>query len=445
MVYTDPAFVFVFAVLLVAAAVLRRQPRAKAALVAAFSALVIASWGVFDLCLFLAIITANYMAAGEMQRSGPGAARAWLAVAIVFDLGMLAAFKYPGVPGFAFGIPLAISFYVFHAISYLVDVHAGRVAHAPFGRYVFYMSFFPHVIAGPIVRAWQLAQQVERRRPRAGRDMAMGFHFLVTGAFLKLFCANNIAQGIDPFWQRGMPFVPTAADHWAAAFLYYCQIYADFAGYSLMALGMARLLGYRLPANFRTPMLAASLRDFWRRWHITLSRWLRDYLYIPLGGSHHGHGRAALAVMATMLLGGLWHGAAWGFVLWGAMHGAMLVLERALGCHLPARSRVRLVGWWLLVQAWVTLAWVVFRAGSLGDALLFVGNMAALDSWHVHAELAQRFVFALPVLAHQLAPWALRALGRKRLAPALGLATGAMLVCVLVLDSPSSAFIYFRF
>jgi hypothetical protein len=169
----------------------------------------------------------------------------------------------------------------------------------------------------------------------------MGLHFFITGFFLKSVVANNIAGfgadtgtdfpgGIDTVWQGTAGYSLSTADHWAVAFLYYCQIYSDFAGYSLMALGMARLLGYRLPANFRSPMRAGTLQEFWQRWHITLSHWLRDYLYIPLGGGRASAPRVAVNVLITMLLGGLWHGAAWTFVIWGGMHGFGLVVERGM-------------------------------------------------------------------------------------------------------------------
>src|SRR5262249_29407694 len=180
------------------------------------------------------------------------------------------------------GVPLAISFYVFHIISYLVDVYYGRVARATFGNYLFYLSFFPHLIAGPIVRAWQLMPQIAATRPLR-MNFIIGFHFVVTGFFLKSVVADNIAGAIDPLWTTAASLAP--ADQWMLAIFYYCQIYGDFAGYSLMALGMARLLGYRLPANFRLPLTAVTLQDFWRRWHISLSRWLRDYVYFGLGGS----------------------------------------------------------------------------------------------------------------------------------------------------------------
>ncbi len=288
-----------------------------------------ATWGVYSLALFLVVAVANFAAGRAMKETRPPWPTAILCLAIGVDICTLAAFKYSAFFGLhlnsltgLIGIPLAISFYTFHIISYLVDTYRGKTKPTTFGRYLFYLSFFPHVVAGPIVRTWQLVPQLQTTR-RIATDWPMGVHFLSTGFFLKSVCADNIAGIIDPAWKAADLSTP---DHWVVAFFYYCQIYGDFAGYSLMALGMARLLGFRLPANFRSPLRAVRLQEFWRRWHITLSRWLRDYLYIPLGGNRAG--LVAVNLMVTMLLGGLWHGAGPGFIIWGGLHGAGLVIER---------------------------------------------------------------------------------------------------------------------
>ncbi len=317
-----------------------------------FSLFVILTWGVYSLALFIVIAVANFFAARLIASRTGTAARAVLVCAVACDIAALATFKYSRLgAATSLGIPLAISFYTFHIISYLVDLYRGKTREISFGRYFFYLGFFPHVIAGPIVRTWQLVPQLSFTR-RVATDWVIGFHFLVTGFFLKSICADNIAGIIDPAWST-----LSTSDHWLVPFLYYCQIYGDFGGYSLMALGMARLLGFRLPANFRSPMRAASFQEFWRRWHITLSRWLRDYLYIPLGGSRTGN--TGVNLMITMLLGGLWHGNAFGFVFWGFLHGAGLAMERML-----PRARGTVL-WWIITQTWVTLAWIpsVSRTG----------------------------------------------------------------------------------
>jgi alginate O-acetyltransferase complex protein AlgI len=275
----------------------------------------------------------------------------------------------------------------------------------------------------------------------------MGFHFLVTGFFLKMVLANNLGRIIEPYFNPPLPLDASAPDLWLAAFLYYGQIYSDFAGYSLMALGMARLLGYHLPANFRSPMRAGSLRDFWQRWHISLSSWLRDYLYIPLGGSRKGTARTYANLMITMLLGGLWHGAGWGFVIWGALHGTGLVVER----WLPTVRRERKLPYLaraVIVQLWVTWAWVFFRCPDLRTALQFTARMLDFKMKFpigVHTALLAGLVFAVPVVAHNFVPLALKAAGRKRLGLILGASTGVMLLLNLVVQSPETVFIYFRF
>jgi alginate O-acetyltransferase complex protein AlgI len=455
MIYTDTLFLALFAAIAFISTALKPLPPVREWLLIGFSVLVIASWGIFDAILFLSIAVANFFAARAVAWL-PGAPRRFLLIAtIAADIGALGLFKYSNfigdniaavtgwpTPQLALGIPLAISFYTFHVISYLVDVHRKVVPEASFRHYIFYLSFFPHVVAGPIVRAWQLMPQL--RTPRRVRtDLAIGLHFLVTGIFLKSILADNIGGAIDPFWRSGTDL--GFAERWLLALLYYCQIYGDFAGYSLMALGMARLLGYRLPANFRCPMLAASLQEFWRRWHITFYRWLRDYVYIGLGGSRGGFLRTGINVFATMVLGGLWHGAGWGFVLWGAMHGAMLVVERALGRERTRAFHGRWGPWWVVTQIFVILAWVPFRAPDLATVGEFYAAMVVPTSFYVRSQILEPLLFAVPVMAHQLSPFLIRHLGRRRLPYVLGAGTGVMLLLAIVVHSPSKVFIYFRF
>jgi len=271
---------------------------------------------------------------------------------------------------------------------------------------------------------------------------------MVTGFFLKMVMANNIGKAIDPFWEGNATLLLSPLDRWIVAFLYYCQIYGDFAGYSLMALGMARLLGYRLPVNFRSPMRAASIQEFWQRWHITLSRWLRDYLYIPMGGNRVSPFRSAQNVIVTMLLGGLWHGAGWGFIVWGGMHGVGIVTERYLGLTRKDPHRGVRIGWAALTQLWITAAWIFFRAPHLSDALHFLGNMIPRIDSHaflIHRTIAVYLLCALPVLAHNYVPLLLKAVGRKRLGFVLGTSTGFLLLLNIIVFSPAAVFIYFRF
>jgi len=460
MLYTDTSFLYLFGLLVGVTYLLRPWPAVKEWLLIAFSLFVIASWGYFDLGLFLAVLAVNFAAVRIMTASQEPVSRRVLAGAIVLNVATLTVFKYANflggnlsavtgikVPTFPLGIPLAISFYIFHLISYLVDLQARRVKEATLREYLFYLSFFPHVIAGPIVRAWQLVPQIGRQR-RVRTDAMIGIHYLVVGFFLKMVSANNIGVNIDRAWNGTLPFELSTSDRWLVAILYYCQIYGDFAGYSLMALGMARLLGYRLPPNFRSPMRAATLQDFWRRWHITLSRWLRDYVYFPLGGGRVPRFVSARNVLVTMLLGGLWHGAGWGFVIWGGMQGLGIVIERYLGFTHARGQPGRALPWWLAVQLWVTLAWVFFRAPTLGAAANFAWKMIPFvspGSLLPHLKLVAVLAFALPVVAHNFFPCLLNKISRSALMVVLGALTGLLFVLNIIIFSPEAVFIYFRF
>ncbi|MGH7036302.1 MAG: MBOAT family O-acyltransferase, partial [Stellaceae bacterium] len=442
MSYTDILFVALFVGVCVLSRLLRRWPAIREWTIIGFSLLIVASWGLFSLALLLAVAAVNFAAAVAAAPAAPRRRRAILIGAIVFDLAALGFFKYAGfvaanadsifdaklsVP--ALGIPLAISFYTFHLISYLVDGLRRKIPPLPLRQYLFYLCFFQHLIAGPIVRTWQLPSQLGRVRVIGG-DMLFGVHYFVLGFFLKAVVANNLAQSIDPFWVDGAAGL-SAADRWVVAFLYYCQIYSDFAGYSLMALGMARLLGYRLPANFRAPMLAGTMQEFWRRWHITLSRWLRDYLYISMGGNRLGQQRAIFNILVTMLLGGLWHGAGWSFIAWGAMQGVGLAAERVLGLNRKPEGLLRRVPWWITTQLWITIAWVFFRSPDMAGALHFVAGMLRFDHWSafgVQSRLILPLLIAGGAVLHHLSPLCIAKLPRRRLGLFLGAATGILLM-----------------
>lgn len=458
MTYTDTLFIFVFALLWLTVRALRTSVVVREWLIIGFGLFLVSSWGLSSLFVLLTVAAFNFVFVWIvfLTKRPLGLAK-W---AIVFDLAVLAFFKYSGFIGAnlawfpaarislpAFGIPLAISFYTFHIISYLVDFSRRATSPLPLRKYLFYLCFFPHLIAGPIVRTWQLAPQVGRVR-RVPGDLAIGVHYLVLGFFLKAAIANNLAAAIDPIWEQGGELNVSTADYWLAAFLYYCQIYGDFAGYTLMALGMARLLGYRLPPNFRGPMLAGTMQGFWRRWHITLSFWLRDYLYIPLGGNQRGMLRGLANVLITMLLGGLWHGAGWTFVAWGGMHGIGICGERLLGIRADLLAGWRRAAWWAVTQFWVTIAWVFFRSPDLTGATNFFRAMFRFNhagAWSVHGGLVLSLLFALGAVLHQTTPLWINRVPRKHLGVLLGAATGILLVLDIVVYSPSKTFIYFQF
>jgi alginate O-acetyltransferase complex protein AlgI len=315
-----------------------------------------------------------------------------MAVAVVATLAPLAYFKYygffavnmtnglarlginAGPPLIQVILPVGVSFFSFMAVSYIVDIQRGDTKPASWIDVFLYLSFFPHLVAGPIVRGQELLPQIRTRRDPRRIDYSGAVYLIFSGLFKKIVISNFLASAIvDPVF--GAPGQHSGVEILFAIYGYAVQIYADFSGYTDIAIGVAMLLGVQFPENFDAPYSARSLQDFWRRWHMTLSRWLRDYLYIPLGGSRGTELRTYRNVMITMVLGGLWHGAAWTFVAWGALHGLGLVggavrRKRRIGRGLPAladgptdRALQRIATFHL-----VCLGWVFFRADSLGTA-----------------------------------------------------------------------------
>jgi alginate O-acetyltransferase complex protein AlgI len=342
--------------------------------------------------LLVASSVVNTVAAQVIARSPSQVTRRRaLTVAIVFDLGLLAVFKYLGffvseldggldsiglgssIPLLQIVLPIGISFFTFQAISYVVDVYRGETPAASLIDVAILQAFFPHIVAGPIVRANELLPQL--RTPRDPRTVLAGpaIFLIVGGLIKKTVIADELARRIvDPVYSD--PSSHSAGELLLAFYGFAAQIYCDFSGYTDMAIGLALLLGYQLPQNFNRPYLALSLQDFWRRWHMTLSRWLRDYLYIPLGGNRGGRLRTYRNVMITMLLGGLWHGASWTFLLWGGIHGTALSVERFARERYPG---FRLPAWaaWFVTFNVVCVAWVFFRSPDLATAFDVLGGL----------------------------------------------------------------------
>jgi alginate O-acetyltransferase complex protein AlgI len=398
-----------------------------------------------------------------VQRA-PSARRRTLitAATVAVDLGALGVFKYYGffadeigsfldsiglgmpLPLLTLALPIGLSFITFQAISYVVDVKRGLIPPASPLDFALYLSFFPHVVAGPIVRAREFIPQLAT--PRNPRNVAVGAGvvLIVLGLIKKVAIADYLARTVvDPVF--GVPEAYDAPDVALAAYAYAAQIYCDFSGYTDIAIGVALLMGFVFPQNFNSPYRATSFRGFWRRWHMTLSRFLRDFLYIPLGANRRGKLRTALNLMITMTLGGLWHGAAWGFVLWGAMHGACLVVEHQL------RGRVSAPGWfrWAIVFNVVVFGWILFRTESLDLATAFISRLAVPGPATLWAPAALAAIVV--VIGFQLLPpdplerFRLRA--ARLPAPALGLVLAGV-VAVVGATVPSQGvppFIYFQF
>jgi D-alanyl-lipoteichoic acid acyltransferase DltB (MBOAT superfamily) len=283
------------------------------------------------------------------------------------------------------GLPIAISFFTFMALSYVIDIYRRQLEPARPLDLALYLSFFPHLLAGPIVRGHELLPQLRRRRDPNAVDYSRALWLIMGGLFKKVVISSYVASAIvTPVFTA--PAQHSAAESLFAAWGYAVQIYCDFSGYTDIAIGLALLLGIRFPINFDAPYSARNLQDFWRRWHITLSRWLRDYLYIPLGGNSGSESRTVRNIILTMLLGGLWHGAAWTFVFWGGLHG----VGQAVG-HVRRSSRVRRglpavaegpVRIWVqrfLTFQFVCLGWVFFNSSGISEAFAVLGRM--LNGW----------------------------------------------------------------
>lgn len=414
-----------------------------------------------------------------------------LALGVGFNLGCLAFWKYTPLLLHTFAdllgapqliaplqgrepwiVPIGISFYAFSGIAYMVDVYRGTAKPEPsLLQYSLFTSFFPHLVAGPILRAREflthLGPDSLPNKPLAPWE---GTFLIGRGLFKKLVLADSIAAAIDPFFANVANDSTTGV--WALPFvyLYALQIFFDFSGYTDIARGLGLWFGFRWPDNFNWPYLATSIQDFWRRWHMTLSRFLRDYLYIPLGGNRHGPLRAALALMTTMLLGGLWHGASWSFMLWGALHGTFLVINRlwgatALCASLGALTGAAAAGWKVIRIALtfnaVAFAWCFFRLTDVQNSFICLRKWVDFDLDKAFAAGSADAALWTLLAAYGLATWAAIGFARRVDLPAVALelssrpfargiswGVAASLIAVAVLMAPGGEkppFIYFQF
>ncbi|HMN52475.1 MAG TPA: MBOAT family protein [Xanthobacteraceae bacterium] len=469
MLFPTIDFAVFFAVVFAVTWLLNRHNDPKKWFLVAASYLFYAAWNPNYLFILFGSSLGNYLLALWMGPLPDGRRRkALLIFGVIANLTLLGVFKYYnffvaetvnalvkiGVqvqPRFLeIALPVAISFITFHALSYLIDVYRRELKPTKsLVDILLYISFFPHLVAGPIVRAKDFLSQTARVSDPESIRLGFSVFLILSGLFKKVIVANYLSTDfVDNAFQN--PAGQSSIDLWLAMYGYALQIYCDFSAYTDIAIGIANLLGYQFPQNFNQPYRALSLQDFWRRWHITLSSWLRDYLFIPLGGSRGTSAQTYAAIMITMLLGGLWHGASWNFVIWGALHGAMLVLERIL--HLTGKgSETRLPRWlaWLITFHFVCFTWIFFRSQTFDAALDYFRTMFSFGSFAatITPLVALMFVFGAltqivsPVFRERLENWYDRApLPVKIVVPVL-------VIYLIAVAAPDGVppFIYFQF
>lgn len=405
----------------------------------------------------------------------------WLMISLVTNLSLLSIFKYldflirsfnlaalkisnsPGLDELGLALPVGISFYTFQTMSYTIDIYRRKMTpYQSFIDFGCYASFFPQLVAGPIVRADEFKDQLDGPIPYRSANIKIGLTLIVYGLFKKIVFADNLAIHANQIFTEG-EHLGNIGLIWWASLCFGIQIYCDFSAYTNIALGSARLLGISLPENFKTPYAATSPQDFWRRWHISLSTWLRDYLYIPLGGSRHGPRVMIFALMTTMILGGLWHGASWNFVIWGLVHGLLLVAHRSFSkldlvekLFSNFKTSSTIVSW-VITQYLVFFTWLIFRIEDVDILFESMKTFVGIGGYFDFSEFMlflpdiKLLTFALAIIfiiGHGLSGKSGGFVYQisKRGSLAWGLIVGLMLVIMYFLQpSESVDFIYFRF
>jgi alginate O-acetyltransferase complex protein AlgI len=471
-IFTSLTFFVFFAVVLGLLAFVR-HPTARLLVLLVASYLFYANWNPRYVLLIFAYGVGGWSLGLAMVHARTQAMkRRYFWISLVLSLGTLGFFKYANFFGenlahlFGSGawsrwnivLPVGISFYTFHTLSYLIDLYEGHIppSRNPL-KFLLFVSFFPQLVAGPILRASNFLPQLDKPLLVTWPNFVAGAQLFLGGAIQKSLFADHLSIFVDQVWRS--PQLYSAGTLWLAMAAYAGQIFCDFAGYSLMAIGTARILGFELPENFRMPYLSQSIAEFWRRWHISLSTWLRDYLYIPLGGNRHGPTRTQVNMLITMLLGGLWHGASWNFVLWGGLHGLGLAVHRAWTGWRRRR------GWgedqegplyrtvcWAVTLLFCCLAWIPFRSpsfamsaayfrGLLPGAGLFewyhtptILILLAAAGWHLVYQFAPKLAARMPFSTGELTRW-----------PALLVLGYTVLILILLVPLNTQPFIYFQF
>ncbi|NMF87375.1 MBOAT family O-acyltransferase [Aromatoleum petrolei] len=478
MIFSSVSFAVFFAAVL-ATYLLARSPTQRATVLLMASLIFYASWKPVYLILLGASVTANWFVYRGMLATR---SRALMITAIAGNLTVLGCFKYLAlmiesalwlarVAGAAVAVvrpawidwvlPLGISFYTFHMLSAMIDVYRGDCTrHISFRHWCLFVSFFPQLIAGPIVRVHELVAQLEDLQPVSWRNLKIGAFIFAGGLIKKALLADNLAPLVDALFAQ-----PAKLDFllaWLATLGFGMEIYLDFSGYSEMALGLACMFGVTLPLNFRFPYLARSATEFWHRWHMSLSRWLRDYLYISIGGNRGGRFNGYRNLMATMLLGGLWHGANWTFVFWGFLHGALLIAHRLLNAGLRMAGIAedslvdRALSWlgWPVTYVAMHFTWVFFRAPNFADAWAVCAAMLGLaaPSTAVAVRLYEVIGVLATVVLVLIEPRIVAFFERRGVEwwwrvpfPLRGVAYASLVLAIVLFGGPTQKFIYFDF
>jgi alginate O-acetyltransferase complex protein AlgI len=472
MIFTSITFFVFFAIVLVLMALIRSaKGRIWMLLVASY--IFYGNWNAnYVLLIFMYGLWGWGLGLAMYNAATPARKKFYFWLSVALSLGTLGYFKYAnffgdniarltGVHAWAqvdVVLPVGISFFTFHTMSYLIDLYRGKIAPSrdPI-KFFLFVSFFPQLVAGPILRASSFLPQLDRTLRVTWPNFVSGAQLFIGGAIQKSLFADHLSIFVDQVYRS--PEIYSAGTLWLAVAAYSMQIFCDFAGYSLMAIGAARVLGFELPENFRMPYLARSVADFWHRWHISLSTWLRDYLYIPLGGNRFGPTRTQVNMFITMLLGGLWHGASWNFVLWGALHGLALGVHRAWsgwrerrGGEVRAAGALRSFAGWAATLLFCCLAWIPFRSPSFEITGVFLRGLlpggggivwfhtptlvilSLAVIWHAAWQFTPRLVDRLPFRPVELVTW-----------PALLTLGYAILMLILLVPLNTQPFIYFQF
>jgi alginate O-acetyltransferase complex protein AlgI len=399
MIFSSLEYFIFFAVVLLLMIFIRANSFKKAILIGA-SYYFYAYWDYRFLALMLVLTGVNYYAGLKIETSKENKEKnQWLIACIIFDLCVLGLFKYLNffidsanfifnplnihIPLLNIILPIGISFITFEVMSYTIDIYRGINKSAKsFWDFALLVAFFPHLIAGPILKPKQFLPEIQHDIIIRRENVSHGLQLFLLGLVRKLLIADNLALFVDPVFEHPLDY--SAITLWFAVIAYAMQIYCDFCGYTDMAIGSAKCLGFDIPKNFDIPYISQSITEFWRRWHISLSTWLRDYLYIPLGGNRKGKQRQYINLLITMLLGGLWHGASWNFVAWGGLHGIALAIHKIYMDNVAKKYSIKSFVYkllnWLITLIFVCITWIFFRANNFSVSLAILKKMFYLSS-----------------------------------------------------------------